>query len=241
MSEELTLAEKIAAANRDIGPIKQGGSNTHQNYTFQTEADIKAAVQRVTSKYGFAIIPSFQVTKQYERQTRRGGVMSFYDVLGTFTITDGKDKLIGTMPGTGSDSGDKAVQKACTSAQKYFYKQLFNISDREDDPDTTDSNPGGGYIKRQTRSAAKTQQTKPNAANLKKYTDEQLKIAKVKYQNKQVLLFTVWDKAFRQDDKQAQSWWKQHHQDGDPLKGLLVQFNEMAERLSKVNANGQAD
>lgn len=234
MSEELTLAEKIAAANRDIGPIKQGGSNTHQNYTFQTEADIKAAVQRVTSKYGFAIIPSFQVTKQYERQTRRGGVMSFYDVLGTFTITDGKDKLIGTMPGTGSDSGDKAVQKACTSAQKYFYKQLFNISDREDDPDTTDSNPGGGYVKRTPRAAAKTQQTRQSAANSKKYTKQEMLTAQVEYGKKKVNLFTVYDAAKKKDSAAIQ-WWNYWYERPETKQGNLIrQYTEFAKKQAST-------
>lgn len=49
------------------------------------------------------------------------------------------------MPGSGMDTGEKAVAKACTSAQKYFYKQLFNISDHEEDPDATNSDIGATY------------------------------------------------------------------------------------------------
>lgn len=141
-----TLAEKLAAATKDIGPIAKSGKNITQHYDFQQESDIKAAVRRVETKYSFTIIPKFEILKHYERTTRKGSVMTFYDVMGHFTITDGYETLEGTMPGSGSDTGDKAVQKACTSAQKYFYKQVFNITDTDDDPDTTDSYPEGGYV-----------------------------------------------------------------------------------------------
>lgn len=141
-----TLAEKLVAALKDIGPIAKNGKNITQHYDFQKESEIKAAVRKVEAKYGFIIIPHFGSPERYERTTRKGSVMNFYDIMGHFTITDGNETLEGTMPGTGSDTGDKAVQKACTSAQKYFYKELFNITDQDDDPDTTDSYPEGGYV-----------------------------------------------------------------------------------------------
>lgn len=141
-----TLAEKLVAALKDIGPIAKSGKNIAQHYDFQKESEIKAAVRKAEAKYGFIIIPRFESPERYERTTRRGSAMTFDDVMGHFTITDGKDTLEGTMPGSGSDTGDKAVQKACTSAQKYFYKQIFNITDKDDEPDTTDSAPDGGYI-----------------------------------------------------------------------------------------------
>lgn len=64
------------------------------------------------------------------------------------------------MPGAGSDTGEKAVQKACTSAQKYFYKQLFNITDKDEDLDAQDSNPDGGYKIAKRTTARRKQTTK---------------------------------------------------------------------------------
>ncbi len=54
-----------------------------------------------------------------------------------FVVTDGKEEMIGEMMGTGSDTGDKAFNKAVTVALKNFEKQLFNVSDKsENDPDS---------------------------------------------------------------------------------------------------------
>lgn len=165
----VSLAEKIAKANKDIGAIAKDGNNNYQRYSFQSEAAIKAAVQRVISDNKFSIIPNFKVIDKEQQKTQKGGINNFVYVQGTFTITDGVETLIGAMPGAGSDTGEKAVQKACTSAQKYFYKQLFNITDKDEDPDTQDSNPNGGYVGR-TNGTAK----KPNSQSPKLHTEKQL-------------------------------------------------------------------
>lgn len=145
--ENLSLAEKLNRAISDIGPVKKDGNNGYQNYRFQSEAAIKAAVKKVIGLNGFDIIPSYEITNQRDVQGRKGTINHIVDVMGTFTITDGrKDQdIVGKMPGSGMDTGEKAVAKACTSAQKYFYKQLFNISDHEEDPDATNSDIGATY------------------------------------------------------------------------------------------------
>lgn len=168
----IPLAKKIAKANKDIGAIAKDGNNNYQRYSFQSEAAIKAAVQRVISDNKFAIVPSFEIVDREQQTTQKGGINNFVYVLGTFTITDGIETLIGSMPGAGSDTGEKAVQKACTSAQKYFYKQLFNITDKDEDPDAQDSNPDGGY-KAAKRAPAKRKQTAAQTVK-KQMTDQQL-------------------------------------------------------------------
>lgn len=185
----IPLAKKIAKANKDIGAIAKDGNNDFQRYSFQSEAAIKAAVQRVISDNKFAIVPSFEIVDREQQTTQKGGINNFVYVLGTFTITDGIETLIGSMPGAGSDTGEKAVQKACTSAQKYFYKQLFNITDKDEDPDAQDSNPGGGYRvtgrSRASNSAQQRNQTKPQtkSANLRDY--------KVNYNGQLVPMYLV--------------------------------------------------
>ncbi|AXX75116.1 single-stranded DNA-binding protein [Limosilactobacillus reuteri] len=141
--ENLSLAEKLNRAIADIGPVKKDGSNNYQNYRFQSEAAIKAAVKKAMSLNGFSIIPKYEVLHQRDVPGRKGN-NHIVDVMGTFTITDGRkdQEIVGQMPGSGMDTGEKAMAKACTSAQKYFYKQLFNISDQDDDPDATDSDVG---------------------------------------------------------------------------------------------------
>lgn len=204
----VSLAEKIAKANKDIGAIAKDGNNNYQRYSFQSEAAIKAAVQRVISDNKFSIIPNFKVIDREQQKTQKGGINNFVYVQGTFTITDGVETLIGAMPGAGSDTGEKAVQKACTSAQKYFYKQLFNITDKDEDPDTQDSNPDGGYVK-------SNKQNRSSKQDLRKYT--------VKYNGQQVPMYLVVKHA-SEGNKQAKDF-------ANTLKGKDMEvFQQLAKQ-----------
>lgn len=165
MSEE-TLIQKLNEASKKIKAIGKDGRNSYQNYTFQSESAIKAAVKNAIDSVGIAIIPSFRITDQRDIKGNKGKIAHIVDVLGIFEITDGKDSVTGQMPGSGLDNGEKATAKACTSAQKYFYKQLFNISDRDEDPDATDSNmgqpvPQQNSYRRQPQRIAQGQQPMP--------------------------------------------------------------------------------
>lgn len=136
--KDLPLAIKIAKAANDMGAISKDGKNKSQDFQFISESAIKAAVRKVSAKYGFTIFPKqIKNITRYERATSRGGTLYFYDVLQEFVVTDGKEEMIGDMMGTGSDTGDKAFNKAVTVALKNFEKQLFNVSDKsENDPDS---------------------------------------------------------------------------------------------------------
>lgn len=121
-----------------MGAIAKDGKNKSQDFQFISESAIKAAVRKVSAKYGFTIFPKqIKNITRYERTTSRGGTLYFYDVMQEFVVTDGKEEMIGDMMGTGSDTGDKAFNKAVTVALKNFEKQLFNVSDKsENDPDS---------------------------------------------------------------------------------------------------------
>lgn len=136
--KDLPLAIKIAKAANDMGAIAKDGKNKNQDFQFISESAIKAAVRKVSAKYGFTIFPKqIKNITRYERITSRGGTLYFYDVMQEFVVTDGKEEMIGDMMGTGSDTGDKAFNKAVTVALKNFEKQLFNVSDKsENDPDS---------------------------------------------------------------------------------------------------------
>lgn len=140
MNEKLNLMQKLNEAAKSIGAVHKDGKNSFQNYEFQSEGAIKAAVEHAIQGVGIRIIPNYEIINQYDKASKKGGSNHFVDVMGTFLITDGSESQTGSMPGSGQDNGEKAIAKACTSAQKYFYKQLFNITDQEEDPDTTNSN-----------------------------------------------------------------------------------------------------
>lgn len=135
------LLLKLVAASVMVKAVQKDGENTFQSYSFQSEAAIKNAVKPALEANGIEIIPSYQLLDQRDVTGKRG-TNHIVDVLGTYVITDGVATLTGTMLGSGSDTMEKAMAKACTSAQKYFLKQLFNISDKDTDPDGDDSTRG---------------------------------------------------------------------------------------------------
>lgn len=108
--------------------------------------------------------------------------MYFYDVLETFNIVDEKESYEGQMLGTGSDTGDKAVNKAVTIALKNFEKQLFNVSDQED-PDAQSTPTTYSQDYQQPRQRQQRQQ-KPDRKT-------QLANMKVNWEGKQVTLAQV--------------------------------------------------
>ena len=187
----LNLAQKLAKAMDDMGALAKDGSNNSQGWTFISESAIKAAIRRVAGKYGFAIIPT-KINKidKYERKTSRGGTLYFYDVIQDFIVTDGKEQYEMQMIGTGSDSGDKAVNKAVTVAFKNLEKQLFNVSDQNDpDPDSeTNEKTVGTVNNRTTRPNRSNNGTKKvqkviDWSNPKKISTSDLKNHLVKYPN----------------------------------------------------------
>lgn len=159
-----SLIQKLVEASKAVGPVEKDGNNTYQGYHFQSETAIKHAVKEAIQQAGIAIVPSYEVINQYDRKTNKGGINHFVDVVGTFEITDGVQTITGKMPGSGQDTGEKAMAKACTTAQKYFYKQLFNITDKEEDPDSDNSKPDGGY-KAQEKTEAATSKGLLNTIN----------------------------------------------------------------------------
>ncbi|RVU71934.1 MULTISPECIES: ERF family protein [Lactobacillus] len=205
--KELTLAEKIALATAEMGAIKKNGYNQGQHFRFISEADIKAGVRKAMGKYHFAIIPSnIKIIGQYERKTSRGGSLAFYDILQEFTITDGKESIKGVAMGTGSDSGDKALNKAMTIAFKNFEKQLFNVSDSDDDPDGESVKVD--YSQQQTQQPTRNYRSSQAKPNFQLMSEKDLQNYSVTYKDKPAYLAVIFTKAM-QGDKDAQSWWKE--------------------------------
>lgn len=154
----LNIVQRIDMASKLIKPVGKDGTNNFAHYSFQSEAAIKAAVKPALEAAGLSIIPKYEIVQQYDRKSNKGGTNHFVDVLGTFQITDGHSSLYGSMPGSGQDTGEKATVKAATVAQKYFLKQLFNISDQETDPDA-ESIQFAGEMVYNSDSARKPQQS----------------------------------------------------------------------------------
>lgn len=137
----LNLYQKLAAITGEIGEIKKGGRNREQGFDFIEYAAVAGKLRTLFAKYGVVVIPRMAQTKNQHRENitskaGKAGQSVLVDM--TFTVVnadDPNDKF--TVPWTGEavDYGDKATNKAATSALKYFLMRQFNVSEKGDDPD----------------------------------------------------------------------------------------------------------
>lgn len=165
----LNLYQKLAAITGEIGAIKKGGTNSEQKYAFIEYAAVAGELRGLFAKHGVIIVPRMQQTIKQHRVE----VLSKYDAKGTavlvdmtFTVVNADapdDKFTVTWTGEAIDFGDKATNKAATSALKYYLMRQFNISEKGDDPDAV--SPDRGAVKAQVtkieRDIAQMHETTP--------------------------------------------------------------------------------
>lgn len=138
---KLNLYQKLAKITGDIGAIKKGGRNNEQKFDFIEYAAVAGELRGLFAKYNVLVVPYMQKST---RQTRTP-VQSKYGAQGehvlidfTFVVynaDDPKEKFSVTWTGEATDYGDKATNKAATSALKYYLMRQFNISEKGEDPD----------------------------------------------------------------------------------------------------------
>lgn len=141
--EEITanttsLVKELLLIQKELDKIEKDGKNNRQGFEYVSEAQVKAKLQNKLADHGIMIIPHYEVLNTWTNQTNKGNTMNYVSVMGKFKLTNGTEEFIGSMPGIGMDSGDKAIYKAETGAQKNFLMQLFLMS-TGDDPEN-DSN-----------------------------------------------------------------------------------------------------
>ena len=137
-----SLAAKIAAISKDLGAIKKGGHNKEQHYDFIEYAAVSGKIRELLDKHGVAIIPTVTDYERDDVTSARGSVGYHYTLKMHFTVINADDqneKIESDWLGESTDWGDKGVNKAETSGTKYFYMRLFNISEKGDTDNETDS------------------------------------------------------------------------------------------------------
>lgn len=139
----MSVSSKIQTIMKTVGYMQKDGkiSGSGPNYSYLSEEQITAELHRAFAEVGLTITPhSMAVVGERDDVTRSGGVLHNIRVAATYQFTDpdDKDTVLVQVLGEGSDSGDKAVNKAMTGAYKYALRQSFMIS-TGDDPDHTAS------------------------------------------------------------------------------------------------------
>lgn len=149
----------------ELPAIGKDRVNTQQNFKFRGIDDVMNALNPLLAKHGVFYVPDVVERIDSERATKSGGVMYVVNlhVRYRFYGPNG-DHIEASGWGEGTDSGDKATNKAMTGAMKYVLFQAFAISTEEAaendaDGDSPEATSGG----RPAQHAPLAEQTVPSS------------------------------------------------------------------------------
>lgn len=147
---------KIPAIMASIDAIGKNRKNQQQGYTFRGIDDMYNELHSHFATQKVFYTPEVLTTHREEKTTKNGGLMQYVvlTVKYTFYAEDGSNVSC-TMIGEASDSGDKASNKAMSTALKYALMEIFLIP-TEDEKDTEANSPQ--FVAPKKRAAQETDQ-----------------------------------------------------------------------------------
>jgi hypothetical protein len=131
------VAAKIQAVMKKVGCLEKKGENKSQGYKYLGEEQVTAELHPAMAEAGLIVFPSSMETIENGSYQTKGGSTMFNVTLKTtyrFQDTETDSFVDVVVYGQGSDTGDKAYNKAMTACYKYALRQTFVIS-TGDDPD----------------------------------------------------------------------------------------------------------
>jgi len=128
------LAEVVAA----VKGIPKRGKNAFDKYNYTRYEDVVGRASEEMSKRGLTLTEDMVEHAIDEVPTKNGGIQYRASVKLLFTITDGRtgETIEQSWWGVAFDRGDKATQKAATSAMKYWLMKLLMVDDIDHDTDS---------------------------------------------------------------------------------------------------------
>ena len=131
------LFQKVLEAQKAISAIPKRGYNSFHKYHYATEADILSIKETLNDK-GLVVLPT---TLHQETGFKPDG-KSWASVTLLFRVIDADsgESIESQFTGYAEDNFDKAIYKATTGANKYFYLKFFGIA-TEDDPERDEVSP----------------------------------------------------------------------------------------------------
>ena len=135
---KLNIHGKIATISGHLGRIPKNGFNKFNNYPYVLESDLVEWVKYYLAAARILVYPeSFRVHEVYTfdgvlRDGKQRDILT--DNIVVYRVVDGRtgENFTFEVNGQGSDPRDKGSNKASTSAMKFAYMRLFNISSGED-------------------------------------------------------------------------------------------------------------
>ena len=140
------LRKKLSSISAAVARINKTGTNTAQKYKFVKDEEVMARLNPVFAEHGVIIVPTQVVETRLEPYN--DGFLCDLTVRFTIYDTDSDDTIVGESKGQGWDRGDKASNKAMTSAYKYFVLKTFALAtgdDPEADSSTDTLNANASY------------------------------------------------------------------------------------------------
>lgn len=130
---------KIMAECGVVGKMRK---NPQQGYQFRGIDDVVAHLNQVMASHGVFPVPYVVTAERELMPTKAGGSMVSVRLLvdHIFTAVDGSRVTTRTL-GEAMDSGDKASNKAQSTALKYSLTEVFMIPTYEADRDTEEASP----------------------------------------------------------------------------------------------------
>ena len=138
--EPRNVHEAIVAVMRSVGYV-QKVKTPGLNYSFASEADLIAAIRPHMVAVGLSFAPVEMLRISDQEVTSKGGSVGNRVVIACtweFCHAPSDTRIRVVSQGEGVDYGDKASNKAMTTALKYALRQTFLI-ETGDDPDLTPS------------------------------------------------------------------------------------------------------
>jgi ERF superfamily len=127
-----SIHERMAAILAELPAIGKDTRNEQQQFMYRSHDDVLNALNPLLAKYGVYVVPEVLERIPDRRETARGSVMYEVNLLVrySFIASDGS-WIAGSAWGEGTDSGDKATNKAMTMAFKNVLAQSFAVSTQE--------------------------------------------------------------------------------------------------------------
>lgn len=138
-AEPENVYQKIARVTKRLSEVGIGKNqtNTFDKYKFRGIDDVYNALAPAISEVGLVILPEVLEREVIERESAKGGAL-FYVTLKVryyFVSADDSSKHIVEAYGEAMDRGDKATNKAMSTAYKYACFQAFCIPTEAQDAD----------------------------------------------------------------------------------------------------------
>lgn len=140
------LMERLHLARASMDAIEKGGKAPAQmgGFAFQAWEDVLPAVRAKLIEFGVVFKPEIvsHTVTPYERQDKKINYQHVVHMRFTFVADDDReDREEHSWYGESLDTGDKGLQKAATSATKYFLLKFFMIPDKDTDTDAHETKP----------------------------------------------------------------------------------------------------